>query len=734
MPPRGRPLVAFVVIALLAALVLLRLRGPAPAPLDAPAASFSAKRAVQALRHALVDAPHPVGSPAHDVVRDQITATFQQLGYRVERQRAFVCDASAWCGEGDNLIATQPGARPGPAVVVSAHYDSVPAGPGASDNGTGVATAIEVARAIKHDRLARPVIFLIDDGEEAGYFGSEAFVGDPRARDAAFFINLDARGTSGAPFLFETSRNNAWLVPIVARHLPRPATSSLFATIYDLLPNGTDLTVYKQADKAGINFAYLGDGSQYHTPLDDFAHVDESSVQWRGDQVLAMVRAFAAEDLPAHPAGDAVWFDAFAFTVFWWPASYSLPLGVLALVLCAVAIRKGRLPARGVLLGAGTYVGTVILAFAAGTALVKLLALRPPGAMFEPYPQPMIAAAWLIGLAAAGLAAALARRRASFDAVFTGLAVVWSALAILLAVVLPGATYVALVPALVMALVALARALGRGNELLGLIALIASATVLFPFGIAVYDSLGAGSLAATSVMIGLAVTPCAPLVTDLRPIAGLTLAIAVLAIIALFVPTASPSHPHHASIAHVTDADAGTARWQIATPTPLLAATAPFARKPVAPWYGPRGTAFVAPAPALPIAPPTATVSHTLLPTGETLTTIELSSARRAPWMSLAWRGGGELIELRVDGTPLPPRPARFHSYLAEGWHRVMVNRPTARLELTTRSPTAAEAILVDHSYGAPPIATALRTVRDASGAVPVHDGDATVVERRVTW
>lgn len=730
-----RPLVAFAVMALVAGVEIWRLQGPEVQATDAPAGAFSAVRALKAMRAALVDAPHPVGSPMHDVVRDRLTETFTNLGYQVEHQKAFVCDASAWCGDGDNLIATRPGAPAGKAVVVSAHYDSVPAGPGASDNGTGVATALEVARAIKHDALARPVVFLINDGEEAGYFGSEAFMRDERSRDAAFFVNLDARGTTGAPYLFETSRNNGWLIPIVAGALPRPVTSSLFATIYDLLPNGTDLTVYKRAGKAGINFAYLGGGAQYHTPLDDYAHVDATSVQWRGDQVLAMVRAFGASELETAPQGDAVWFDVLAFRILWWPAGWSLWLGIAAFAICVVAVllgrRRGQVTAAGLVLGVLGFVGTVVGAYAAGTALVRLMAMRPPGAMFEPHPQPMIASAWLLGVVAALAVAQLARKWASFDSVLLGAGLTWSALAIALAIVLPGATYVAVVPALAVALVALARGLGAG-ELVCVLATAAAAVVLFPFGLAVYESLGAGSMAATAVLIGLAATTCAPMITSTRALLAVLVPAVALAGVALIMPTAAPSHPVHVSVTHVGE-DRG-ARWQISKQTPLVAAAAPWEERLVQPWYGGvRGVELVAPAPSLGLPAPTATVVRTERD-GNQVTTIDVTSVRGAPWLALNWRGGGELVELRINGSALPPRPARFHSYLADGWHRVVVNRPSAQIELVTRGAAPAEGILYDHSYGAPALARGLQTVRDADGAVPVHDGDSTVVETRVTW
>ena len=45
------------------------------------------------------------------------------------------------------------------------------------------------------------MVFLIDDGEEAGLLGAEGFIADPaRSHDAAFVINMEARGTTGTPF------------------------------------------------------------------------------------------------------------------------------------------------------------------------------------------------------------------------------------------------------------------------------------------------------------------------------------------------------------------------------------------------------------------------------------------------------------------------------------------------------------------------------------------------------
>jgi hypothetical protein len=749
MTPRGHALVALAALAALAALETCRLGNPDPAPADAPAGQFSASRAIATLRAVSLDEPHPLGTPAHDAVRDRIAAALRALDYAVDVQRTFACNPAA-CGEVVNLIARRPDQPAGrKQVVVVAHYDSVEAGPGASDDGTGVASALEIARAIRHEPVANPVVFLIDDGEEDGLLGAIGFVADAaRSRDAAFFINLEARGTTGTPYLFETSRERRWLVPIAARALPHPVTTSLFATVYDQLPNNTDLTVFKRAERAGINFAYIGGGTQYHTPLDSFADVDPGSVQRRGDQVLAMVRAFAAADLDAAAPGDAVWFDVFAAFVVWWPAGWSTWLALAALALLAVAVvramRAGRLTLAGVALGVVSFAGAVGVAAALGVALARLLGLRAPGALFEPHPEPRIAAAWLIGIAAAVGVAGLVRRRASFDAVFAGHALAWNALALALALIVPGASYPFIVPGLAVAALAAARTWWPVGEIAASLgALVAAAVVCLPFALFGYEALGDAGVPVAAVLLALVGTSFAPLLASTAPRLApgcLVLAIA-LGGVAAIVPRTSPSHPHHQLIAYVADADADTARWQVDAALPGLRAAAAFDRRPVAPWLGPAGVADIAPAPVEPLAPPTATATSAPGPApgpapggeGTRVVTLDLASPRHALRLSLAWHSAAETVSVRINGVTLPPRTT-LRRRLAPGWNRIVVFGASARIEITQRGAAPTEAIVSDASIGLPASAAALVRARDAAGAVPVHDGDATIIQRRITW
>ena len=153
--------------------------------------------------------------------------------------------------------------------MLAAHYDSVLAGPGVSDDGIGVATVLEIARAVKSQPVPRhSIVFLIDDGEEAGLLGARAFVdSDPWAKNIGAAVNLEARGTSGPSLMFETGAANAWAVRLYASSVKSPLTSSIFYTLYKRLPNDTDFTVFKAAGYEGMNFAFIGDVVRSTLPL-----------------------------------------------------------------------------------------------------------------------------------------------------------------------------------------------------------------------------------------------------------------------------------------------------------------------------------------------------------------------------------------------------------------------------------------------------------------------------------
>ena len=100
-----------------------------------------------------------------------------------------------------NVIA-ETGAGSGDGVVMAgAHLDSVPAGPGINDNGSGVATLLEAAETLGPRPPGARVRLAFWAAEELGLYGSRRYVRalSPRERERiAAYVNLDMVGSPNA--------------------------------------------------------------------------------------------------------------------------------------------------------------------------------------------------------------------------------------------------------------------------------------------------------------------------------------------------------------------------------------------------------------------------------------------------------------------------------------------------------------------------------------------------------
>jgi Peptidase family M28 len=730
----GATALLFAMLAAILGVLLLRMQGPAPLPETAPPSSFSAARAIAFEREILGgDVPHPVGSPAHDAVRERLAARFRALGYDVTVQRSFACSPFVTCAPVANVIARVPGDTRPDALVLAAHYDSVPAGPGVSDDGVGMAALVETARALRNERFRNPIVYLVTDAEEVALLGAEGFVADPvMLHGSAAVINVEARGTDGPSFLFETSRQNAWLARVIARSLPRPATSSLYYDIYELLPNDTDLTVFKRAGLAGVGFGHIGRPIHYHTPLDNFANLTPSTVQHHGDHILALARALAATDLRQTSSGNAVWFDVLSFFVVSWPQYLSLGIAIAGFVILIVGAFNRKTRPRAITIGVASFFLTLISALLVGFLGNWLDGLRSSGAVWVAHPGPAIAAAWFIG---AGIAVFVAQRLVAFagiDGLFLGRAICWSAIAVALSIVLPGGSYLAIVPAVVCAVCAV---LKLSDGVAAIICAVAAAIVLFPLGVALYDALGRPILPFVAVLIALVATTFAPFLAGIdglrRPLNASVAAAAIACIaMALIVPANEANSPRHINLEYVDDG--ATPRWQTDRLSPAIQRAAQFNPTPqvVYDWTVPPARALIAPAPALGLTPAELRVVNDERHGGRHLT-LQLRSTRNAPRIALIFRAPS-FAALRVNGIAPPPM-TRPRGGLAPGWHRVSIRGASeATIEIDLTRDEAIDAVVIDGSYGLPATGTALAQARDASLAIPVQEGDLTTTLRRI--
>jgi Zn-dependent M28 family amino/carboxypeptidase len=99
-----------------------------------------------------------------------------------------------------NVIADYPGGRMDRTVVVGAHLDSVPEGPGINDNGSGTAGILEIALQMRKLNIkpTNHVRFAFWGAEEEGLHGSTFYVNQLSARDQkdiAVNLNFDMIGS-----------------------------------------------------------------------------------------------------------------------------------------------------------------------------------------------------------------------------------------------------------------------------------------------------------------------------------------------------------------------------------------------------------------------------------------------------------------------------------------------------------------------------------------------------------
>lgn len=107
---------------------------------------------------------HPAGRVLVSVLTDGAPAEIRIAHDGAYRERT-----------ADNVVGEISGSEPGQ-VIVSAHYDSQAEGPCVYDNGSGLASLLDTARALRDHGSRRAVVFLSSAAEEIGVWGATHYV------------------------------------------------------------------------------------------------------------------------------------------------------------------------------------------------------------------------------------------------------------------------------------------------------------------------------------------------------------------------------------------------------------------------------------------------------------------------------------------------------------------------------------------------------------------------------
>ncbi len=746
-------------LTLVLVLVWVRYQPPAAKPAGTPATEFSAGRAREVLWQLLGDGvPHPVGSAADAVVRERIVGILTQSGYKPEIQTAFACDEWGSCATVKNIVALLDARGSGPSVLLAAHYDSVAAGPGASDDGVGVAAVLEIARVLK--ALPPPknqIVILLDEGEEGGLLGAHAFVEThPSAKDVRAAVNIDARGSSGPSLMFETGSANDWLMRLYSRVVTHPVTSSIYYTVYRLLPNDTDFTLFNAAGYQGFNFANIGDVVHYHTSLDNFENADPRTLEHHGENALATLLALANTPLGSPAPAEAVFFDVFARWTVHWPARWTMLVALSALLLLLFEMvqfgRRGLLSLRGYLWGALNWLFILLMTLFLAAALSGILVFgRAFPSRWVAHPLSAEVAFCCVALTAEILTVKMLSRRINFWRTWAGTWTWWTVLALICAWRAPGLSFVFLVPAGLAGLVAMPCTFGRNvsawrQAAVAIVPAVAAAIVGFSTVWFLYDALGAPFLPGVSAVVAMILTTAAPLIGDAaesRPAMVKTLLLVfggvtiLAAIVALVVPAYTPKSPQRMNIEFVEDAESGTSRWLDYPDSHRLPATlrqaAVFSVQPVKPFPWSYEGTFAADAPHLDLPAPVLDILESSAAGAKRTFRGVLRSPRGAPVITIRFPPSFRVGSVFMDEHALPEILPRVLRWLG-GWHayECLTSPPEGievRFTLSSRSPV--DLYVLDLSYGLPLEGLFLQKARP-DVTVPSQDGDVTIVSRCV--
>jgi aminopeptidase S len=255
------------------------------------------------------------GTAGYERSVEYVVGVLEQAGYAVDRQAFSVGEATSW-----NVVADRSGTGDG-VLILGAHLDSVAVGAGINDNGSGVATLLVIAEALRE--LPAPsltVRFAFWGAEEGGPFGSPAYVASLDEGSLALvraYLNFDMIGSPNAvTFVYDeagAAPGSDGITNLVSRYFERrgfpwepidldgdsdhrPFIAAGVPT-GGLFSGGIEPVTPEQAERHGAVAGEPADACS-HAACDRIANVDLARLALMTDAIAAIL-----VDMAATPAG-----------------------------------------------------------------------------------------------------------------------------------------------------------------------------------------------------------------------------------------------------------------------------------------------------------------------------------------------------------------------------------------------------------------------------------------------
>ncbi|GKZ18037.1 hypothetical protein AbraIFM66951_006582 [Aspergillus brasiliensis] len=238
-------------------------------------------------------------------------------------------------------------------VLVNAHYDSVSTGYGATDDGVGVVTCLQLIQYFMTPGHAprKGLVVLLNNGEEDYLNGARVYGQHPIAKFPHTFLNLEGAGAGGRAILFRSSDTEVTR-PYMSSKYPFGSVLAADGFATGLIASQTDYVVFEgDLGLRGLDVAFMEPRARYHTEQDDSRHTSKSSLWHMLSAAVATTEGLVSDksgQFDGPPRDDAkvasgsgskaVWFDLFGTTFVLFELHTLFALSVTLLVVAPLVL------------------------------------------------------------------------------------------------------------------------------------------------------------------------------------------------------------------------------------------------------------------------------------------------------------------------------------------------------------------------------------------------------------
>lgn len=226
-------------------------------------------------------------------------------------------------------------------VLVNAHYDSVSTGYGATDDGVGVISILQIIKHFTTEgyKPKKGIVALLNNGEEDFLNGARAFSQHPMSKFPRTFLNLEGAGAGGRAVMFRSTDTEVTRAYQNSKH---PFASVLSGDVFKrgIIRSETDYLVFTEnMGLRGLDMAFYEPRARYHTDQDDVRHTSIDSIWHMLWASISTLESLSSSDAGDDQQGtDAVWFDLFGQTIAVFKLRTLFAFSVALLVVAPISL------------------------------------------------------------------------------------------------------------------------------------------------------------------------------------------------------------------------------------------------------------------------------------------------------------------------------------------------------------------------------------------------------------